>query len=222
VTWHLLFDLDGTLTDPGPGITGCLAHALTLLGRDVPSEEVLRSCVGPPLQTTFPALLGEPPGESPLTDRAIALYRERFVEIGMYENAVYPGIPELLARLRDAGCRLYIATAKPTVFARTIVRHFGIEPYFTGVYGSELSGERSDKAELVTHLLAQEGIPGESAIMIGDRKYDMHAAASCGLRASVGVTYGYGSADELWEAGADALCGDPEPLGIVLERLMRE
>ncbi|MBC7805668.1 MAG: HAD hydrolase-like protein [Akkermansiaceae bacterium] len=218
-TWHLLFDLDGTLTDPGPGIIGCIAYALTALGFPTPSQEVLRSCIGPPLQTTFPALLGEQPGESSLTNQAIALYRDRFVRVGMYENAVYSGIPELLARLQDARCRLYVATAKPTVFAEEIVRHFGLATYFAAVYGSELSGERSDKSELLAYLLRRENIPPETAIMIGDREHDILAATACALFAAVGVTYGYGSAEELRQAGADALCGAPEGLGDVLDLL---
>ncbi|MBC8137798.1 MAG: HAD family hydrolase [Fibrella sp.] len=217
--WHLLFDLDGTLTDPATGITRCIAHALTALGHPTPSEEVLRSCIGPPLQTTFPMLLNESPGESSLTDRAIALYRERFVPVGMYENAVYPGIPELLARLYAGGCKLYVATSKPTVFAKEIVRHFGMEAFFVAVYGSELSGERVHKPDLIAYILQQENIAPETAIMVGDRKYDILGARACSLYAAVGVTYGYGGPDELREAGADALCDDPEELGVALNRL---
>lgn len=218
MTHHILFDLDGTLTDPGEGIIGCIVHALTSMGHTIPSNETLRSCIGPPLQTTFPILLNEPAGESALTDQAIAHYRERFVRVGMYENAVYPGVPELLAALQSDGCKLYVATSKPAVFAKEIVRHFGIDTYFVGVYGSELSGERVHKPELIAHLLEQENIAPEDAIMIGDRKYDMLGAAACGLRAKIGVTYGYGSVEELREADADALCDSPEDLGDTLAR----
>jgi phosphoglycolate phosphatase len=221
MTWHLLFDLDGTLTDPSPGITRCLAHALTMLGRYAPSNDILRACIGPPLQKTFARLLNEPSEESSLTNQAMALYREQFVAAGMYENSVYPGIPELLARLRDEGCELCVATSKPTVFAKTIVRHFGIEPHFAAVYGSELSGERADKPELVAYLLERGNISPQTAIIIGDRKYDILAATTCGLRAAVGVTYGYGSVTELREAGADALCGSPQDVEIALELLRK-
>ena len=200
---------------------GCIVHALTQLGHAPPSEEVLRSCIGPPLQTTFPLLLKEPPGDSSLTNQAIAHYRERFVKIGMYENAVYPGIPELLMRLHAEGCKLYVATSKPTVFAKEIVRHFGIEPYFVAIYGSELSGERVHKTELISYILEQENISPKNAIMIGDRKYDMIGADACALHAKVGVTYGYGSADELREAGADALCDTPDRLGATLDLLKK-
>lgn len=217
----MLFDLDGTLTDPGPGIIACIVHTLTALGYPVPSEEILRSCIGPPLQMTFATLLGEPPGGTPLVNCAITLYRERFVAHGMYENAPYPGVPELLARLRVTGCKLYVATSKPTVFAERIAHHFGIGHYFAAVYGSELSGERSEKAELIAHLLKRENIPPKAAIMIGDRKHDVFGAVACTLRAAIGVTYGYGSPEELREAGADALCGTPGELETTLQRLMR-
>lgn len=222
MTWNILFDLDGTLTDPGPGITRCIAYALAGLGREIPSEEELCSFIGPPLQTTFHALLNEAPGEVALTNQAIALYRERFVPIGMYENAVYPGIPELLAQLHADGCKLYVATSKPAVFAKEIVRHFGLDSYFIGVYGSELSGERVHKPELIAYLLAQENIDPETAIMIGDRKHDMIGATACSLHAAVGVTYGYGGADELRAAEASVLCDSPEGLGAVLHEIRKQ
>jgi phosphoglycolate phosphatase len=214
----LLFDLDGTLTDPAEGITRCIAHALTALEAPVPSDAILRTCIGPPLQTTFADFLGT--RDAAQIQRAIGLYRERFAPVGMYENVVYEGIPEALSALREAGFTLFVATAKPAVFAREILRHFGLSGLFTGIYGSELTGERSDKGELIAYLLERENVPAAQGVMLGDRRHDMEGAARCGLRAAIGVTWGYGSAAELRAAGATALCDTPaEMLALLLNDL---
>ncbi len=202
----ILFDLDGTLTDPAEGITGCLRFALERLGRPVPPEADLRACIGPPLQTTLPALLGS--DEPALAREALALYRERFGGVGKFENQVYPGIPEALEGLRAAGHRLFVATSKPAVYAADILAHFGLREFFAGVYGSELSGERSDKAELIAYLLAREALEPAACVMVGDRRHDVEGALRNGV-ACVGVLWGYGSRDELRAAGAPVLAERP-------------
>ena len=135
--------------------------------------------------------------------------------MGQYENRVYDGIPELLAERRAAGQRLFVATSKPTCFAETIAAHFGLADYFEAVYGSELDGTRTDKKELLAHLLAEEDLCPRETLMIGDRRYDIEGGAANGL-ATVGVAYGYGGEAELRAAGADHLCDSPAALGAML------
>jgi len=215
----VLFDLDGTLTDPRTGITRCIQHALAALGRAVPPEEDLLWCIGPPLQRSFPRLLGT---EDPaVIGTAIARYRERFSAEGLYENVLYPGVPEMLAGLRGKGCRTFVATSKPHVFARRILEHFRIAGLFEGIHGSELDGTRADKGELIRHLLVVEGLAAGTAIMVGDREHDMAGGAACGLRC-VGVTYGYGSEEELLAHGAARLAGTPSQVVTAVEALLAE
>ncbi len=202
-----LFDLDGTLTDPKPGITGCIQFALARLGRPAPSVDALEWCIGPPLRDSFARLLET--RDTDVLDAALGLYRERFAAEGLYENALYPGIPGALETLRANGFRTYVATSKPRVFALRILEHFRLTSLFDGVHGSELDGTRSDKADLIAHVLKVESLG--PAVMIGDREHDMVGARANGLRA-VGVTYGYGSAEELLASGAEVLVEAPEDL----------
>lgn len=208
----IFFDLDGTLTDPKPGITRSIQYALRKLDRPVPSEDDLTWCIGPPLRASFVTLLG---GEE-LADRGVELYRERFADTGLFENAVYPGVEATLSALQAAGLTLFVATSKPRVFAERIIDHFGLRSYFTRVFGSELDGTRVDKGHLLAYALAETGVDPASAVMIGDRSHDIVGAAKNAIRA-IGVTYGYGSRAELTEAGAASLCDTPED---VLDRLM--
>jgi len=200
----IFFDLDGTLTDPKPGITGSIQYALRKLDRAVPSQDELTWCIGPPLRASFAALLG---GEE-LADRAVDLYRERFGDVGLFENSVYPDIEQVLATLHEAPRRMFVATSKPHVFATRIVAHFGLSGYFEHVFGSELDGRRVNKVDLLAYALQQTGVDPAAAVMIGDRSHDVIGAKRNGIRA-VGVTYGYGSAEELVEAGASHLCASP-------------
>lgn len=200
---EVLFDLDGTLTDPRVGITRCLGHALERLGAPVPSEAELLRYIGPPLHESFRELLRTSRDE--LVLEAVALYRERFRSVGMFENAVYPGVVEGLEALGRSGRRLFLATSKPAVFARPILEHFGLSRYFDGIYGSELSGDRADKGELIEHLLQKERIVASEAVMVGDRKHDVIGARKNGVRA-LGVLWGFGGRDELVEAGAFRVC----------------
>ncbi|MCX7402107.1 MAG: HAD-IA family hydrolase [Planctomycetia bacterium] len=195
---RLLFDLDGTLTDPGSGITRCIQHALLGLNRIAPSSADLYWCVGPPLRESFATLLES--SETALLERAIALYRQRFASVGMFENEVYPEIADALAELVADGHRLLVVTSKPHVYAEAILTHFKLRDMFVAVYGSELSGERCDKSILLRYMLSLEG-DKEPSLMIGDRRHDIAAAHTSGLQ-SVGVLWGYGTYAELEQAGA--------------------
>ena len=203
----IFFDLDGTLTDPKPGITGSIQYALRKLDLPVPTQDELSWCIGPPLRASFVTLLG---GERP-ADRAVALYRERFAEVGLYENSVYPDIEHILATLRQSPRRLFVATSKPQIFAERIIDHFGLTGYFERVFGSELDGTRVNKSELLAYAIATTGVDRQQALMIGDRSHDMVGARNNGMRA-IGVLYGYGSEQELIEAGASHLCATPRAI----------
>lgn len=189
-----LFDLDGTLTDPFEGITRSIKHALGKMGAAVPDEEDLRWCIGPPLWDSFAVLLGTDDRQE--QDRAVGYYRERYTVSGLFENTLIEGIPDLLQDLVRAGHQLHVCTSKPHAYAGTIVEHFGLRPFFGTVYGSELDGTRSAKAELIAHILETEQTSAAETVMIGDRKHDLIGANANGVR-GVGVLWGYGSLEEL-------------------------
>ena len=201
---RLLFDLDGTLTDPSLGITNCIRHALGELGALVPPAGDLLWCIGPPLHESFKILLDTDDDEP--ASEALAIYRERFGTVGLFENEVYPGVINCLKALSTAGHVLSVATSKPTVFAKRIIDHFELSEFFVAVDGSELDGTRGDKKSLIAHILERDTLQPEKVMMIGDRKYDMTGAAENGVR-GVGVLWGFGSHAELSNAGA-ALCID--------------
>jgi phosphoglycolate phosphatase len=201
----ICLDLDGTLTDPKIGITRSIQHALTALGHHpVPAEQDLTWCIGPPLRTSFLTMLGS----EALAERAVTLYRERFSEVGLFENTPYDGIHDLLTALAAAGPRLFVVTSKAHVFAERIIAHFGMAPYFERVFGAELDGTRSEKTPLLQYALQQGGLSGERAVMVGDRSFDIIGARNNQMT-SIGVLYGYGSEPELKQAGADYLCATP-------------
>ena len=210
---NLLFDLDGTLTDPFVGITESIRFAMTRLGRPAPPPEALAWCIGPPLKQSFVQLLAT--ADEALADDALALYRERFGATGLYENRVYAGIPRVLEALGARGHDLFVATAKPGVFADRILDHFGLARYFRAIYGSELDGTRSEKADLIAHILERESIAAAEAVMIGDRKHDILGARQNGM-AGYGVLWGYGSKPELEMAGAHTCVVQPEGLLAVI------
>ena len=196
---YLLFDLDGTLTDPMVGITSSVQYALEKFGIHVRYLKELIPFIGSPLAESFQKFYGFSKEDA---EKAIQYYREYYAPKGIFENEVYEGIPEMLAHLTEAGFTLLVATSKPTVFARKVLKHFGMEDYFSFVGGSELDGSRTKKAEVISYILKTCGIEAKEAIMIGDRRHDIEGGKACGLE-SVGVLYGYGTEQELTEAGAD-------------------
>jgi phosphoglycolate phosphatase len=214
IVQNVLLDLDGTLTDPALGITNCIAYALERLDVAAPAVHDLHFAIGPPLRGTFATLLGN--DDTALIERAMGFYRERFAEVGLFENLIYEGVPEMLVALNTRNFRVLLATAKPHVYARRILAHFDIHAAFEGIYGSELDGVRQHKGELLAYLFTCEGINPQSAVMVGDRHHDIDAARANGCRA-IGVTYGYGRTEEL--AHADQLCGSPAHLTDIVTRM---
>ena len=210
---YLLFDLDGTLTDSVEGISNSVLYALEYYGIYEKDMEKVRSFIGPPLKETFRKAYGF---DEERAEEAVWKYREYFAEKGLLENTVYPGIPELLEKLRDAGDTLLVATSKPTVYTKRILEHFDLMKYFVDVQGSNLDGSRAEKDEVIAYVLAANRISDKSsAVMIGDRKHDILGGKKCGLD-TIGVLYGFGSRQELEAAGAGQIAGDVEDLGRIL------
>jgi phosphoglycolate phosphatase len=201
----IYFDLDGTLTNPKPGITRSIQYALRKLDHPtMPTEDELTWCIGPPLRASFVRLLGAETS----ADLAVSYYRERFSDVGLYENGVYDGIGDVLTSLRASGHRLFVATSKPHVFAERIIDHFGLRNHFERVFGSELDGTRVDKSHLLEYALKEALVDPAKTLMIGDRSHDMIGAKNNGMK-GIGVLYGYGSRDELLDAGAHHVCATP-------------
>jgi phosphoglycolate phosphatase len=215
---HLLLDLDGTLTDPKIGILVSVQHALRELGEVVPLIDELHWCIGPPLKEAFTTMFGADRQEC--IAAGVRHFRERFGEVGLFENEVYPGIREALADLLEQGHQLHIATSKPEVFARRILEHFHLAEPFASINGSELDGTRSDKGELIAHILETQNISAADAVMIGDRKHDILGARRNGVR-GIGVLWGYGSREELEGAGASACLEAPRELHQQLHSVLR-
>lgn len=196
---YMLFDLDGTLTDPQEGITNSVAYALEQYGIHVEDRSSLNKFIGPPLKDSFMEYYGFAEDRA---EEAVWKYREYFNEDGIFENKVYPGIPQMLQRLNDQGKILIVATSKPTVYAKRILERFELSQYFADVQGSEMDGRRTKKEEVISYALEQNQITdNEQAVMIGDREHDIIGAKKCGLD-SIGVLFGYGSREELEGCGA--------------------
>ena len=201
----ILFDLDGTLTDPQIGITQSVSYALRSFGIHIDDPNTLTPFIGPPLHDSFRMFYGLSDSEA---QQAIAKYREYYSAQGIFENTLYPGIATMLQTLQAKGKTLAVATSKPTVFAKKILRHFEIAQYFTQVTGSELNGSRTRKSEVIRHALKH--LPSAEikyAVMVGDRKHDILGAKAFDMD-SIGVLYGFGSLDELTTAGATAIAAD--------------
>lgn len=193
---YILFDLDGTLTDPKEGITKSVAYALESFGIHVQDLDCLCKFIGPPLKESFMVYYGLSDIQG---DMAVEKYRERFSVTGLFENKVYEGIRELLEKLKENGKTLIVATSKPSIYSREILEHFDLMKYFTFLSGSELDGTRVDKAEVITYALRENGIQDLSkVIMIGDREHDIIGANKNGIN-SIGVLYGYGCKREFEE-----------------------
>ena len=209
----ILFDLDGTLTDPGVGITRSVAHALHRFGIEVADHTTLYPFIGPPLIPSFQRYYGFSAEQAA---QAVAYYREYFAVTGMFENEVYPGIETMLQTLLAAGKTLVLATSKPESFALQIMQHFQLDKYFAVMAGSRMDETRTGKDEVIAYVLKIAGVTDTtSAIMVGDREYDVAGAQQNGLGA-IGVLYGYGSREELERAGADHIAANVEELQSLL------
>ena len=214
---RVFFDLDGTITDSAPGILASVRYALRKYDEQAaasgacavrePSDGELNFFIVPPLVDSFRKLLGCGPEAA---NRCLMWYREFYTGGGMLMNRVYPGVPEMLAELRRDGARLVLATAKPEVYARRILEHFGLAESFDYIHGATLDEERNQKHQVIAWALENSGGPGRT-VMVGDRENDITGAKVNGLP-SIGVLWGYGSEAELREAGADIICGKAEEL----------
>ena len=209
----ILFDLDGTLTDPALGITNSILHALGKMGRDLPPRESLYRFIGPPLVPAFQEFLGMTEEEA---NRALVLYREYFSVHGLFENTPYDGIDAALDQLKEAGCTLVLATSKPEKFAVRILEHFGLARYFTKICGASMDEKRNTKDAVIGYALDLLGNPdGSRVVMVGDRHHDVQGAAVLGIP-TVGVLWGYGSRAELEDAGAETIAADMDEMVKVL------
>jgi phosphoglycolate phosphatase len=211
---NLLFDLDGTLTDPYQGITKCISYALEKMGRKSPPQMSLQWCIGPPLKDSLSKLLESE--DNNLSEKALSFYRERYSKIGIYENEVYKDIPEALEALNKIGHNLFVATSKPGIYAKRIIDHFGLQKYFKNIHGSELDGTRVEKTNLISYILKTESIIPIETIMIGDREHDILGAKENRIR-SIGVLWGYSTKDELEKAGANFCISHPRDLFSIIE-----
>ncbi len=208
----LLFDLDGTLTDSAEGVFRCVSHALSAFGIEAEPGSLF-GYIGPPLNWSFPHFHGLTEEE---TDRAIALFREEYERGGKFENRVYDGIPEMLTALREAGYLTGVATSKPLHFARQILDHFSLTPYFDHISGTG-NDERGGKEEVVRASVAHFGVSPEDMWMIGDREHDILGAHAVGMEA-IGVLWGYGSREEFITHGAEHIVSTPTELTAFLAK----
>lgn len=221
-TGTVIFDLDGTLTDSRPGIVRTTRYALQRLNENtggtapIPEEAALDFMIGPPLRDTFAKLVGADHVEA-----LMGFYRERYATIGLFENAVYDGIPQALEALRGSGRRLFVATSKNEADARRILNHFGLARFFTEIYGALNDGGRAIKSDLLNYLLGRERIEASVAnvAMVGDRKFDVLGAKAVGISA-IGALWGYGGREELAQAGADRLVEAPRQLSAAVETML--
>lgn len=215
---YLLFDLDGTITDPKVGITTCVQYALEHFGIHEPDNDKLEAFIGPPLQDSFEQFYHM---DAETAKQAVAKYRERFQTVGLYENEIYDGMADLLKTLKEGGCRLAVASSKPTVFVKKILEHFDVVQYFDVVVGSELDGSRAKKEEVVQEALRQLDPKGQVSsgqmVMIGDRCFDVQGAKAHHLD-SISVAYGYAAEGELQQAGATFVVDTVQQLKELLTR----
>ena len=197
---YALFDLDGTLTDPAPGITNCIMYALRKFGITPPPREALYKFIGPPLLYSFKEYCGFSEKDAEL---AVAYYRERFSDVGLFENEIYPGIRELLSELCESGTKVVLATSKPDVYSKRILEHFDIDKYFYFLAANTLTESRPEKSDVIAYAIesCKIKVPAE-AVMVGDRKYDIVGAHKAGV-ACAAVLFGYGSREEFDEYKAD-------------------
>lgn len=215
----ILFDLDGTLTDPKEGITKSVQYALESFGINVEDQDQLCCFIGPPLKDSFMEYYHFSEQKA---YEAVVKFREYFASRGLYENQEYEGIRELLSALKEAGKSLYVATSKPEVYAKQILKYFGLEGYFSFVGGADIGETRVDKADVIRYVLAENQILQlDQVIMVGDRKHDCLGAKEVGIDC-IGVLYGYGSREELECAGADYIIKNVDELNRLLLNFIKE
>ena len=215
---NVLFDLDGTLTDPAEGIVRCIQHSLATLEIACPSPQELTSYIGPPLREVFVSICNS--GDEVLIERAVTIFRERFSTIGLFENTPYEQVSEMLSLL-GSDYQLFVATSKPQLYAEKILHHFGLAHHFVEIHGNDLAGRLDDKAQLVEELMVRRELHPEQSVMVGDRMHDVIAARRNGIT-SIAVTYGYGSESELMDAGANYLCNSPTAVVEAISKLTVE
>ena len=211
---YILFDLDGTLTDPGIGITNSVAYALKKWNIEAEDRSELYKFIGPPLLDSFRKYYGFSEEEAV---QAIEYYREYFKVTGIYENTMYDGTEELLKKLKQSGKTIVLATSKPQEFAEIILKHFNLDQYFDYVAGATMDGSRSKKADVIAYLLARAG-GAENAVMVGDTAYDIIGAAAHGMP-GIGVSWGYGKVEDMEAAGAIAIAHSMDELEALLNTL---
>ncbi len=212
----VLMDLDGTISDPSSGLYAAFRYAVAQVGHPWPDDRPLNWIIGPPLRESFGAVLD---GDGALSAQALQHYREHYAAGAMFDNVLYPGIPEAIAAIGAAGFRLFVATSKLAQFAERILENFGLAGYFAGVYGSSLDGRIDRKDEIIAICLAAEDIDARTCVMVGDRKHDVLGATANNLPC-IGVKWGYGSADELRAAQALVICEEPGALPGAIERVI--
>jgi phosphoglycolate phosphatase len=194
-----------------------MQYALEKMGRPIPLADELRRYIGPPLQVTLPVLLAS--DDPALAEQALGYYRERYSGPGKFENELIDGIEDAVKSIANSGHELFVATSKLEAYSIDIVEHFGLKPYFKAVHGSRLDGSNANKADLIKHILAMEGIDPQRTVMIGDRLHDVHGAAANGIQ-TIGVLWGFGDRAELEEAGAARIAANPRELpGLIGELL---
>ena len=208
----ILFDLDGTLTDSAEGVINCFLPALKYFNLPIPDRADMSFVVGPPLRDSF-LRLGVKEED---VEKAVEIYRDRYVPTGMFENAPYPGIAAMLGALREAGHELYVATSKPEGMATEILEKFRLAGFFHKIYGASMDDSRDTKDKVIAFLLEELG-PRENIIMVGDTHFDVEGAAVHGIK-TIGVTWGYGKNEDMVAAGAIEIVDSPAQL---LESLMK-
>ncbi|WP_336056310.1 HAD-IA family hydrolase [Nitratireductor sp. CH_MIT9313-5] len=214
----VLFDLDGTLTNPFTGITNCIAYALERMGEAVPDPATLDWCIGPPLWDSFRVLLSNP-DEGRVND-AVAIYRERYGEVGKFENELIEGVPEALEAIAgEQDLPFFVATSKLERYSEHIIDHFDLRRFFRTVHGSQHDGTNAHKPELLAHILKTENLSASQTVMIGDRKHDIIGAKANNVR-SIGVLWGFGAREELEEAGADIIVEKSAQLPSAVDALL--
>ena len=213
---YILFDLDGTLTNPEEGITNSVAYSLEYYGIHIEDKTTLRKFIGPPLKESYMVYYNF---DDKKAEEAVAKYREYFAPKGVFENKVFSDIPMLLQKLKYKGLKLVVATSKPEIYAKKIVEHFDLDKYFEAVCGSELNGRRTNKAQVIKYAMDMFNMDKDNTIMVGDRFHDINGAKENGI-ASIGVLFGFGSEEELISAGADYIAKNTKDIENIIDSIL--